>query len=78
MRTFQDSGFHQWETWASSGEHGFSDRHPRLIFRCRTHPDARARQLILEEGDEADAQRQVLNATLDELRTLLDRARPVS
>jgi hypothetical protein len=78
MRTFQDTAFQLWETWASSGEHGFSDRHPRILFRCRSTPLARARVIALEHGDEADAQRQILQAPDEELRALLKEAQPVT
>lgn len=78
MRTFQDMGFELWETWVSSGEHGFSDRHPRILFRSRSEPQARAREVVLEAGDEADAQRRVLQAADEELRSLLAGAVPVA
>jgi len=78
MRTFQDTDFQIWETWVSSGEHGFSDRHPRILFRCRTEPQARARVVALAEGDEADAQRQVLEAGVDDLLAMLAKAQPVN
>ncbi|MEX0892607.1 MAG: hypothetical protein WEB88_10590 [Gemmatimonadota bacterium] len=78
MRTFQDTDFQIWETWVSSGEHGFSDRHPRILFRCRSAPLARARVMALAEGDESDAQRQVLEAGPEDLLAMLEKAQPVN
>jgi hypothetical protein len=61
LRTFQDQNFLVWEAFASTGKQGFSDD-PHIVFQCRTRPESRPRW-IKAQGDEADAQGMLMNAT---------------
>jgi hypothetical protein len=74
-RTFQDHNFLVWEVYPSAGRHGFSDN-PHLIFHCLTTRDIRPRY-IDGDGDEADAQRRIGEATPEQLLALLERAREI-
>jgi hypothetical protein len=70
MRTFQDRNFLVWEVYPSGGAHGFSDN-PHIVFNCLTQKQLRPRFTDLGT-DEADAQRRVVEASDDELLTMLE------
>jgi hypothetical protein len=71
-RTFQDRNFLVWEVYPSGGKHGFSDN-PHIIFHCLTQKQLRPRFADLGE-DSADAQRLVVEASDDELLTMLEQS----
>ncbi|HSJ26545.1 MAG TPA: hypothetical protein VK929_17830 [Longimicrobiales bacterium] len=75
MRTFQDRNFLVWEVYPSGGRHGFSDN-PHLIFHCLTQRDIRSRYMETA-GDEARAERVILDASPAELLNMLDTAREI-
>jgi hypothetical protein len=75
-RTFQDPGFLVWEVYPSGSRFGFSEQ-PNIIFHCLTDPRLRSR-FVQFDGDAADAEKAVLDATNDYLIRTLDRAVPLS
>ena len=68
-RTFQDSNLLKWEAYASGGAHGYSDN-ARIVFHCLSDRARRAR-VVQISGDQSDAERQVAEATDDDLGQLL-------
>lgn len=74
-REFQDGEFQTWEAFANTGDHGFSDD-ARIVFRCRTDPSRRPRFVIID-GDKSDAEAQVVDLPLADLRGLLGDAQPL-
>lgn len=71
-RTFQDHDFMVWEAFPSSGRHGMSER-AHIVFHCLTSRALRPRYLN-SGGDEADAQRRMVEASDAELLTMLEQA----
>lgn len=71
-RLFTDDGLMTWEVYASGGDFGLPGR-PKVIFQCLSQPDSRARYVI-HEGDEADAEEAVHEASIERLRELLARS----
>ena len=74
-RTFQDRDFLVWEVYPSAGENGSTER-AQIIFNCLTDPARRARRLD-QQGDEADAQRLVVEAEPAELLAMFERSSEV-
>lgn len=72
-RTFQDRNFVVWEVYPSSGRFGAA-AHPHLVFNCLTNTHERPRWLPASEH-EANAERQVEQASNDELIALLEQSR---
>lgn len=75
-RTIVDADLRQWEVFASAGPFGYADP-AALVFRCRSDRDEPSRHLAVE-GDKSEAEAAVLHSSADELRTLLERAAPLS
>ncbi len=71
-RSFLDHNLLSWEAFASTGKQGFTDD-PHIVFQCRTIPEMRPRW-IAANGDEADAQGMLLNATEADILNLFARA----
>jgi hypothetical protein len=69
-RSFQDRNFLVWEAFASTGKQGFTDD-PHIVFQCSSVPETRPRW-VKTEGDEADAQAMLMNATDERLLALFD------
>ena len=74
-RMIMDDDFEKWEVFASAGRHGLGGT-SRIVFRCRTNPAVPPRGVEVEMG-KGEAEREVLARPEDELRALLDRARPI-
>lgn len=72
MRTIDDGAFQRWEVYATTGDFGFS-RPARIVFRCLTDPDERARAVEID-GDKSDAESRVRELGADELRSMLKEA----
>lgn len=72
MRTIQDDSFRTWEAFATTGDYGFSDP-ARIIFRCVTDPDERARFVTID-GDKSDAEARIRSLSVDELKDLMAEA----
>lgn len=68
-RVFTDQDLLTWEAYPSGGKFGLAQR-PKVIFHCLSHPDRRARYVVLE-GDEADAEELVADTPDDRLREML-------
>ena len=68
-RQIQDQNFLVWEVFPTGGKQGFSVD-PYLMFHCLTQRDLRPRRVALR-GDEADAERMVLQASEAELLGML-------
>jgi hypothetical protein len=75
-RKFQDENFLVWEVYPSASRFGFS-HNPHLVFNCLTDRLLRPRSL-LHEGDEADAERVIVDASRDQLMALLRRSTEIS
>ena len=73
-RTILGRELQTWEAYATTGRYGFSEP-ARLVFRCLSDRSMRAR--ALDAGEKSDAERLVVRSSDDELRDLLDEARPV-
>lgn len=73
-RVFTDESLMTWEVYATGGDFGYPDR-PKVVFQCLSDPNRRARFVVYEKGDQADAQQAVIEATDDRLRSLLDGSR---
>lgn len=71
-RMIQDGDFRQWEAFATTGDYGFS-RPARIVFRCRSDADERAR-VITVEGDKSDAEARLTSVDDDELSEMLARS----
>ena len=71
-RTFQDSNLLKWEAYASSGPHGYANP-ARIIFHCLSDRNRRARFLQID-GDKAEAEREVADASENRLAELLAEA----
>lgn len=65
-RQFQDGDLQVWEAFATTGDNGFP-KPARIAFRCRTDRSLRPRWLAID-GDKADAEARVMEASDDELR----------
>lgn len=65
-RTIQDGDFRRWEAFATTGDYGFP-RPARIVFRCRSDADERARVVTID-GDKSDAEAR-LKALDDEALT---------
>ncbi|MDX1567200.1 MAG: hypothetical protein R3223_05315 [Longimicrobiales bacterium] len=72
MRTIQDDSFRTWEAYATTGQYGFSDP-ARIIFRCVTDPNERARFVTID-GDKSDAEARVRSLSNGELQDLMEGA----
>jgi hypothetical protein len=68
-RKFQDESFLVWEAYPSAGRFGFS-KNPYLIFNCLSDRQLRPR-MVEQAGDEAEAERVIVNATPQQLIELL-------
>jgi hypothetical protein len=73
-RTILGRDLETWEPYTTSGMYGFSEP-ARVVFRCLSDRNARAR--ALEAGEKSEAERLVTMSSDDELRSLLDEAEPV-
>lgn len=73
-RTFTDDDLLVWEAYASSRQLATS---PRILFNCLSNRLARPRYIDVK-GDEADAEREVLNASPSRLAGLLKQSRELS
>lgn len=76
MRSIRDPSFQSWEAYATTGNFGFPSP-ARIMFRCRTDPEERPREVVIE-GDKSDAEARVRELSEEELRSLLEGARPLS
>jgi hypothetical protein len=72
-RQIQDQNFLVWEVFPSGGNLGFSTN-PYVIFNCLTQRDLRPRRHRMD-GDEADAERLVRQASDQDLLSLLQNSR---
>ena len=72
MRTIQDDSFRTWEAYATTGDYGFSDP-ARIVFRCITDPDERARFVTID-GDKSDAEARIRKLSSEELHQLMEGA----
>jgi hypothetical protein len=68
-QTFTDENLLTWEAFASGGRFGLSIR-PKVIFHCVSDRAMRARFVELQ-GDEADAEDTIHDASVDQLRQML-------
>lgn len=73
-RILQDPDLMDWEVYATSGAFGYPDR-AQIIFACLSDRSRRARSV--EQGDKANAERQVRALSDAELLQLLERSRPL-
>jgi hypothetical protein len=73
-RTILGRDLETWESYATTGMHGFSEP-ARVVFRCLSDRKVRAR--AFDAGDKSEAERLVALSSDDELRSLLDDAEPV-
>lgn len=71
-RTFQDEDFRVWEVYPSGNRFGYSEN-PAVIFHCLTDRSLRPRYVAFD-GDAADAERAVGQASVDRLIALLGQA----
>lgn len=69
MRTLQDDSFRTWEAFATTGDYGFAEP-ARIIFRCITDPDERARFVTID-GDKSDAEARIRSLSEEELEDLM-------
>ena len=72
-RTILDTNLLTWEVYASGGP---SDR-PSIVFNCLSNRMIRPR-FVPAEGDEADAERVVVEASNEKLQEMLSRAAELS
>lgn len=72
-RKILDKNFLTWEVYASGGP---SDQ-PNIVFNCLSNRAIRPRY-VRAEGDEADAQRVVSEASTEQLQEMLGQAAEVS
>lgn len=70
MRTIQDDSFRTWEAYATTGEYGFSNP-ARIVFRCLTDPDERARTVTID-GDKSDAEARIRSLSGEDLMDLME------
>jgi hypothetical protein len=75
MRTFLDDNMLTWEAYPSGGPHG--SEQPFIVFNCLSNRMLRPR-CVQTDGDEADAERMVLEASNEKLQEMLRRAGEVS
>jgi len=71
-RTFLDHDFLTWEAYPSAGDQGYSER-PHIVFNCLSDRLLPPRYFEID-GDEADAERLVVDATAPQLSELLERS----
>ena len=69
-RVFVDDSLLTWEAYASGGNFGLAEN-PRIIFHCLSDPQRRARYVVHEGGDEADAEEAVHGAPEERLKEML-------
>lgn len=74
-RLIQDDDLRTWEAFATTGEYG-GPRPARVVFRCRSVPGERPRQIDLE-GDKSDAEEAVARMSASELRDLLAQSKEI-
>ena len=74
-RIFFDSDLHSWEVYPSGGPFGFPDK-PKIVFNCVSDPQRRARYVVAD-GDDADAERRVMEMSEAELRKTLEGSQEV-
>lgn len=74
-RTFTDENLLVWEAYPSGGDFGFSEN-PYVVFNCLSNRLLRPRR-VTHDGDEADAERTVRQASASELAGMLQRAREI-
>jgi hypothetical protein len=75
MKTFSDENLLLWEAYPSGGRYGFS-QNAHIAFHCLSDATIRPRYFV-HDGDNADAERAVREATPDTLLALLNRATPL-
>ncbi len=75
-RVFVDDSLLTWEAYASGGNFGLAEN-PRIIFHCLSEPHRRARYVVHEGGDEADAEEAVHDAPEERLKEMLGASREI-
>lgn len=75
-RTIVDSALQRWEVYATTGAYGLPDP-ARIVFRCLSDPDVRARAVTIE-GDKSAAEETVSVRSDDQLRKMLEEAPELS
>ena len=75
-QTFTDENLQTWEAYASTGDFGEAEN-PRIVFHCLSDPGQRARYVVRDAGDEADAEEDVHTFDEQRLRDLLRQSRPL-
>jgi len=71
-REFRTSDLQIWEAFATTGEHGFSER-SRIGFRCRTDRSVLPRWIEID-GHKSDAEAKLQTLAVPELEDLFQRA----
>jgi hypothetical protein len=72
-RTIVDENFMNWEVYVSGGQPR-TDRAARIFFLCLDAPMSRARYVEHESRNVADAERDLLDMSDEDLRELLARS----
>lgn len=72
-RIFSDRDLLTWEAYTSGGAFGLPDN-PKVVFHCLSDPDRRP-LYVEHDGNDATAQRELMEMREDALRELLTRAR---
>lgn len=75
-RVFVDDDLLTWEAYASGGNFGLAED-PRIIFHCLSDPQRRARFVVHEGGDEADAEEVVHDVPEERLKEMLQGSREI-
>ena len=71
-REFRNTDLQVWEAFATTGDHGFSEK-SRIGFRCRTDRAVRPRWIRID-GDKSDAEARIQSLSDSELETLFEQA----
>lgn len=75
--TFYDEDFMEWEAYVSGGEMA-GDAAARIYFLCLTAPSRRARYVTHDSGNPAEAERDLLELSDENLLDLLQDSQPLS
>lgn len=76
-RTFYDEDLLEWEAYVSGGEPG-TESAARIYFLCLTAPSQRARYVVHDSGNPAEAERALSEKEEGELNEMLQRSQPLS
>lgn len=75
-RTFMDDDFLEWEAYVSAGALHSEDA-ARFIFICLSRPEERPRVVRHPGGDPADAERELVHMSDEDLLELFDHSEPL-